>query len=375
MKRKNGFLLLASLFLSLLFMTGSAQAEAKMYSEPQQLSEYLHKIDFADYREDSRWETIEFAEAFGCSSVRNGNFYGRNFDFIYNDVPSFVVRVAAKEGRHASIGVATHFGLREGKLLKGEYDKQLELIPNFTLDGINDAGVICSHNVVPIKAVEPVTGTNPAGKDLNMLFIPRFVLDNASSADEAVELIKSRNIVGNLHNECYLHIMIADKDKTYVVEFIDNKVKAVEKKGNEQIMTNFNVNLPKYPDSSLGIERYAILQKNYDMGNTFEGMFALMQKVKFSLAFRISTHPHWYTDKAIPLSVMNQPGFYKDYQKTYKEECFAYWKARLNDKYRAEANGNYWLTVHNSTYDIEKKMFRVIAQERYKKTFEFYLEE
>ena len=122
-------------------------------------------------------------------------------------------------------------------------------------------------------------------------------------------------------------------------------------------------------------ERTAILQKNYDMGNTFEGMFALMQKVKFSLAFRISTHPHWYTDKAIPLSVMNQPGFYKDYQKTYKEECFAYWKARLNDKYRAEANGNYWLTVHNSTYDIEKKMFRVIAQERYKKTFEFYLEE
>lgn len=61
--------------------------------------------------------------------------------------------------------------------------------------------------------------------------------------------------------------MIADKDKTYVVEFLDNKVVAVEKKGNEQIMTNYYINYEKfknngikYTEGSMGIKRYNILR-------------------------------------------------------------------------------------------------------------------
>ena len=371
MKRKK-WMFLAMLF-SLFLVLPNNKTAAKMYSEPVKLANYLHEMTFDDYRDDKDWATIKDDKAFGCSSVRNGNFYGRNFDFIFNDTPTFVVHTKAKEGRHASVGVAIHFGLREKDLIDGKYDKQLELIPNLTLDGINDAGVICSHNVVAMADVEEVTGTNPNGKDLHMLFIPRFVLDNASSADEAVELIKSRNIVGNLNGIVYLHIMIADKDKTYIVEFIDNKVRAVEKKGIDQVMTNFHCNLPKYPEYTDGIERYDILQKNYDMGNTFEGMFQLMQKVKFSDAYRLTTHPHWYTDKGFPLSVIYKPGFFKEYQETYKKECADYWNTRNNDL-RSEANPSYWLTVHNSTYDMEKKMFRIVVQENYDQPFEFYLD-
>lgn len=44
---------------------------------------------------------------FGCSAVRNGNFYGRNLDFNINEICEFVVRTKATETRkHASIGVA-----------------------------------------------------------------------------------------------------------------------------------------------------------------------------------------------------------------------------------------------------------------------------
>lgn len=41
-----------------------------------------------------------------CSSVRNGNFYGRNYDWYYNKNTTFVVHNRSRQGRYESIGVA-----------------------------------------------------------------------------------------------------------------------------------------------------------------------------------------------------------------------------------------------------------------------------
>ena len=211
MKKKNKKLskIIAPVALAAGCLATLPATSCGMHSSVKHIAPYLHEITYDDYTYDKDFVTTKEAEAFGCSSVRNGNFYGRNFDYVFNDTPEFVVRVKAnkKKNRHASIGIATHFGLRESKLLKGEYKKQLELVPNITLDGINDAGVICSHNVVSMEHGDIGEGTNPGAEKLHMLFIPRFVLDNASSVDEAVKLIKERNIVGNLGGKHYLHIM------------------------------------------------------------------------------------------------------------------------------------------------------------------------
>ena len=231
----------------------------------RKVAPYLHEITFADYKFDTDLETINNIGEFRSSSMKNGNYFGNSFFYKLNNVPEFIVTVNAGENRHASIGMAIHFGLEEEKLLNDEYYEELELIPNFTLDGINDCGVVCACSMVYKENTEEVTGTNPEGEKLHMLFIPRFVLDNASSAEKAIELLNSRNIYGKLNDEMDIHIMISDETKTYIVEFIDNKMVAVEKKGNEQIMTNYYNNLDYYTENSAGIERYNILKENYNL--------------------------------------------------------------------------------------------------------------
>ncbi len=139
----------------------------KTYSTPKKITDYLYEITYDSYTWDDDAGTVSFDEAFGCSSVRNGNYFGRNFDYFYNDVPEFLIRVNKSDKvKHASIGLAMHEGLREGKVFT--YDKQLEVVPNITLDGINDAGVICSCNVVMIEQGNDVSGTNPQGKPMHM---------------------------------------------------------------------------------------------------------------------------------------------------------------------------------------------------------------
>ncbi|MCR5559100.1 MAG: hypothetical protein K6F62_01910 [Schwartzia sp.] len=51
-------------------------------------------MEYTDYVPDlTTGEHVK--TGFACSSVRNGNFYGRNLDLDYADVPEFVVKVAS----------------------------------------------------------------------------------------------------------------------------------------------------------------------------------------------------------------------------------------------------------------------------------------
>lgn len=355
--------------------TQTPEQKSKMYHDLTRLSTYLYEVTYDDYRPDTNHETLTDVEDFACSSVKNGNFYGRNFDFIFNDVPEFVIKVKAKENRHASVGVAILSSIHKNDDIQSEYMEKLELLPNAMLDGINDCGVICSDNVVPKEDVTPITGTNPNGEDLHISYVVRYVLDNASSADEAIELLKSRNLYGDVGDHYNLHFMIADKDKTYVVEFIDNKLVAEEKTGDEQIMTNFYVNLPEPTENSAGVERFNTLQQNYDEGASFEGMWNLLQRVKYSNAYKILDGEIWYSE-FLPQSNMKgltDEATKKAILKAFEDTVQEYWDAREKDQ-RTPANLLYWITTHNSTYDISKRKLRVTIQENYDEYFEFSLE-
>ena len=414
-KIKNGIMAAVAATAGVASLGGVTSCSKPMYSTVKHIAPYLHEITYDDYRYDEDEETTKGAEAFGCSSVRNGDFYGRNFDYIFNDTPEFVVRVKAKKNRHASIGIATHFGLREKKLLKGEYKKQLELVPNLTLDGINDAGVICSHNVVSMEAktagVTPETNPN-AAKKIHQLFVPRYILDNAGSVDEAIKLLQDPglNIQGNLNGDHFLHVMIADKDKTAIVEFFAQPghnhfdVVVDYKTGNQQIMTNYYCNNhPTFTNKEKnGDERYEILKAGYETSNSFAGMEALMKQVMFSRAYR-------YSHNRVPMRVdwtdpqdekikykgdLNSEWYseFVDYSKIYEEDPETgkplfdwnsylveltlfkqdYWNARLLDV-RNPAEPNFWQTTHNSTYDMKEKHLRVVVQEEYETYFDYYL--
>ncbi len=398
-------------------ITMASCGATKMYKYVKKLTDYLHLMIYDDYREDTDYETIKEAEPFGCSSVRNGNFYGRNFDYVYNDTPEFVVRVKANKatGRHESIAISTHFGLREDKLNAGAYDKSLELIPNLTMDGINDCGVICSSNVVSmepnIEGVIPETHPDkPELKRLHALFIPRYVLDHATSAEDAVGRLQNDvNIFGNLNDHENLHIMIADAKETYVVEFYRststnhfdvNVKKWTEPKTNDDtkpIMTNHYItdDLTFTNDKKFGNERYSILNKHYDEGTSFEGMYSLMQRVTFSQAY-IPSYDEKHHDP-VPMNKGSDPDdaeWYSEmidqtiinkYDLNYPQDnqpdpdlkksisTMIATKEGYKEKIRKNRNPAYWITTHNSTYDIEHKILRITVQEEYETYFEYTL--
>lgn len=370
MKKRN--LLIFLLIMVCLIISGCRKNknEDYIYNNFKKVDDYLYEIHYKDYIYDENLETITNIEEFGCSSVKNGDFYGRNFDFIFSDVPEFVIKVDKNKNRHASIGVSNLSGIHKGDDIENKYKHKLELLPNFTLDGINDSGVISSINVVPKEDTAPITGTNPSGEKLNTAFIVRYILDNADSADHAIELLKEKNIYGDMGEHYNLHVMIADKDKTYVVEFIDNKMVAEEKKGNEQIMTNFYVNLEELTENSAGVERYQILKGNYDEGNTFEGMWNLMQKVKYSKAYLLDSK--WYSE-FVPQSALKDKTKLNELKDSSKDLLINYWVARTYDE-RTPANQSYWFTTHNSVYDIKVKKLRVTIQENYNKYYEYTLD-
>lgn len=368
-------ILLAAISLICLFITNiNANADDnssdKVYYDLNKIAPYTHEITFSDFRNDDNLETINDAPAFGCSSVRNGDFYGRNFDYIYNDTPEFVVKMKGSDKRYGSISVCQHWGLREDELESGKYDKQLELIPNLTLDGINEKGVTANINVVPYDDVVEVTGTNPDGEKLHMLHMVRFVLDNADSADKAVELLKTRNIYGNLHKSHYLHMMVADKDKTYIIEFLDNKVVAQEKSGNQQVMTNFYCNLPEITNHAMGIERYKILQDGYDTVNSVDAMADLMKRASFIHLPELNLNTAWGSDTGYSQSEIKE--------NTNEEKQFWYdmYLKKYNPFIASESNRKHpdsgvWITVHNTNYDMKNKTLKLYFQQDYNNSYEY----
>lgn len=325
------------------------------YTEPVKLADYLFEMSYTDYVADySHALDIDFA---ACSAVRNGNFYGRNLDFYYNNMSEVVVHVAAKEGRFASVGVCPY--LAEGDSLSEEMAR---ILPNYTYDGINEMGVCCNVNVVPKQDVAPVTGTNPGKEELAAVCVVRMILDRAATANEALKLLDEYNVSGSM-GDFNFHWMVNDEKESYIIEIIDNKVVAWCNFG--QIMTNYYATLDSLTPHACGVERYKILEENYAMGATMDGMDSLMRMVRYTRAYERETVPFWYSE------------FYGDdhghdlnlYSDTTE---FADKLERIEELYEHMQRGNgMWITTHCSIYDIAARKFRLYVQENYEQRFEF----
>ena len=205
---------------------------------------------------------------FGCSAVRNGNFYGRNLDFNINEICEFVVRTkATAERKHASIGVANtcFLNITNEMVAAGLSDELLKYIPWMTLDGINDAGLVCNINVVNAAdiAEHPHKHTREGAPQIMVMQLIRALLDNCGSIGEAKKFIESHDI-RPIPTTWDGHIMIADKNSTVIVEFTGEKGKEV-KFVETNIKTNFYNHLydgRSFPNHACGMERYKILENN-----------------------------------------------------------------------------------------------------------------
>lgn len=340
--------------------------------QPVKIAPYLYEVTVNDYAAEAPNHLMDEAITdFSCSAVRNGNFYGRNLDFFISEISELVVRTPAKEGRHASIGVARLMHMTDAEIDAGLTKEQLAILPWGMFDGINDAGLFCNMNVTPAEdSGIPHTSPNPGMPQISSPFLVRALLDNCATVEEAIEFVNSHDIIGMNAGGFDLHFMIGDPDKTVVLEYVDNKAVFVE----QNIMTNFLVSkLPEYTPHADGVERYGILTENYAEGETMEGMWNLLKRVKFSQAYNSDLATCWKSEFLVNGSTIETPA----------EEIFAIPTVQedIANMQNYLQTGNYspdmhlWFTVHNSTYDIAEKALWVTIREDYDHRYEFKLAE
>lgn len=355
---------------------GSADANAEKFDSMhiEKVADYLYSMEMADYDYDAVEPVLaeKYKSKGGCASVVNGTLYGRNLDWTYDDSAYFVIKTPATEERHAVLGVTGLPGELTADMVDSrEWSDLYDMLPFVLLDGVNDQGLAANVLVLPEGVVDYTTGSNPEGEDMCSLRLVRTVLDYCSNVDEAIELIKSKNIYAP-HSDSMdseVHWRIADANKSVVIEFVNNELKVVEDK---PVVTNFYLydydgkTMPAVPE---GIERYNILMDNYDMGSTKEGMIELMKSVKFSKSYDLGTVPFWYSEQAIPDGCTSadygDPDLSDgDLSKAGPWEDLIGTALSNFEKGRAKAgDGCAWITCYTAVYDLANKTLTVIPQE------------
>lgn len=171
--------------------------------KPLQLDDYLWYLSLNTFTRQTEQIMPDASITGGCTSIRNGNLYGRNLDLNYCETPEFVISLAGNEGRFASIGVCAnpYITVTVAEMTQDE----LLCMPNITNDGINENGVIASVNVVIPGMIDHQSGTAPGKDKLWAPYVVRYLLNRAESAEHAIELLHEVDIVGGFEKQVLVH--------------------------------------------------------------------------------------------------------------------------------------------------------------------------
>lgn len=349
------------------------------------LTDYLYSATFNTYDYNTGKEYYsKYEPALGaCSVIRKGNYIGRNFDWKYDENVDIYVKTNSTMGRHASHSVIHASNIiTEALMNSGVWNDIFEVIPFMTSDGQNDAGVFCEINVVPAGDKGRTTGTNPGKEDMCILMLVRFILDYADSATHAIDLLDEFNLWAPNNElmslEC--HFMIADKNFTYIVEFVNNEVVIFSDNDSrypkipnyKNILTNFYLDgwdgriitgfdaeeeidhtTTTLTAHAMGLERYKIAYDLYDTIEDADDMRYLMNKLRYTNMYKRDKYPFWYSEYT--------DGDYTIYK---PKAAFEDIVDELIEEYENRTrNGVTWFTNHSSIYDIKSRILTVVPQE------------
>lgn len=358
-----------------------------------QIDYLLHKIEYSslDY---------EYAKEFfkgkapvnigGCSSIRCGNFFGRNLDWFEPEngnqgQPDFFVTTAADGQRHKVWGIASVQGINES-IAVNHYNTYLwRVLPFYLQDGKNDAGVFCNINVVPTdKGINTYTIPQVEKREeICSLMLVRYILDHFSSALQACEYIRDYVSVympvGLTEMNYESHYMVGDANSTYVLEIVENHIVFYE----HNIMTNFHIDGVEFlPDgkvytnadatdgnlpTSLGITPYGSGLERYNIlvdaqPTTLEEMRVVMNTILYSKAYDLDVEPYWYSE------FVNQ-----DYEVTVDslptDENMEYVINAAQEIKHGEREGRLWMTTHSVVYDLVNDVIDIVSFERINKEY------
>lgn len=280
--------------------------------------------------------------------------------------------------------------LTDDVVASGVYNENYKIIPFKLLDGINEYGVFANTNVVPTQYGE-TTGTTPTvikKLELCNLALPRFILDNFKTASEAIDYIK-KYVSVYCYSPLYsfykedVHLMVGDKDETYVIEFVENEIKV--EKCDRPIMTNFfryrvewnddgsvytpemhwedaskdPISVNKITSHGNGLERHnlinGVLDQIADLDR--EEVRSYVKYLYYTNAYK-EVKPIWYSELAgenerVDITLDSSESIYKAAFEIMKD-MFAR---------RSRDTGDTWQTVHSCIYDLADKKIYLVAQE------------
>lgn len=380
----------------------------KWKNRVKESNNFLYEIQYDDY-EQPDLNGVDNAPVIrgGCSAAHVGNFFGRNLDLGFNEDVSFVIR-CSKVGCKKSIGMAVKPGLTRAIVKGGEVVDDYNVLPFYTMDGINEDGLVISTHVVP-----KVNGLTKAAKgrtvgskqQIKSLWFPRYVLDNCSTTAQVQTALN--NLVLTMETatagDYNHHFLIADKNgNTICVEFHNPNSNGV---GNIYVhnvsahpwLTNFHItrsdNYTKIglksdkslPSPFTEIENPSDVPSNYGVEPVCNGLerWNALAKQCTNSSGSVLTSMHEET----MIYVMNSVYYsnaYKSYSSIEERWCSEFlgidgvptvdvpqsderWKGVLKEVNQAwsmrQRNNNVWHTVYSTVYDIEKNSFKITIQE------------
>lgn len=372
-----------------------------IYKVGEKIADYLYEIEYTSYSWEKEHEKFPINPSIGlCSALRKGDFLGRNYDWLYDKSTSFVIKVPASSKRHGSVGVATSNSKYFDDISElSPTDPFFDILPFYTLDGINDQGVACEINIVPRDDGGITTGTNPDGEPLCVISMVRFILDNADSALDGVQKLYERNLhSSHAAMDLEIHCMIADADSTYVVEFVDDSIIVISDQDDtylsfvddKPIMTNFYLSgnhngvfdgntctaaIPTKGSDTYdaetttltphaeGLERWDLMYNNYDTLDVPD----LMKLVQYTKTYSEDENPIWYSEAYGPTESHGDINI----NSTAEEVQVIIDIMRDMYEHRSREEGSItWQTVHMSVYNIADKTFTLNVQEDYDTTYD-----
>ena len=293
-----------------------------------------------------------------CSGVAKGDLLGRNLDWLFNNDIIVVVSNYGSSAKYKNIGCLTGFG-DAAELSQYTLNGDPQKFFNIS-DGLNEAGLMLQHNVVPGEAIVGPSYEVPAYygyvEDASSLpvipstLLPRYILDNCASIDDVKQLLTRYKVSASTKVAQYgydSHFLISDATgKVTILEFFNGD--AVFTDG-DPIMTNFynwatasrnyesmggsifwdeDNSLKEYlsngkgyymPQGASGIERSEILWRHYDEIATVDDMKREMELVLYSNAYSYDRFAYWYSHYTQPHA---NPFFYDGWNEASDDQLF-----------------------------------------------------
>lgn len=355
----------------------------------EKLNKYLYSIEYntIDYNKALEHFSTYTGEGFGhCSLLRKGNLFGRNYDWTINKQVEFALKTNASGRLYSVMGIATAAAFTTDIMESNTYIKDYLYLPFRLVDGINEKGLVCNVNELPVNvdstkniAVEGNTPEIQERESIPMIMLVRYILDRFEKPIEAADYIKNyvnvKPIIGEDGEPMNFHFCIADRYNTVYLYFYGNSCNyEVKNTGEDFVMTNFRLADTNLVDGHYsttgsniegfgqGVERANALI-DFDGNNLLDYLYGT---VNFTKAY---TTTNRLTDFAgiDGVTIDNEEGL-----RAIQSDAAALYSQEVEDG-TLRTDADLWQTVHSVVYDLSDKSIKMKVQEieGYNEVFSF----